>query len=664
MAKEEEGLKITVPIGIAGTMAPYQEFFEQGVGNETLGSRMLGTLTQGKLFEAPSSGFGQEFAAENIPILQDMDPISRGVYNAVAPYGEKAFDILDTAYRLGGAAVADIAQLAGVDEDDVNEIQAAVNTAIGLFIPKGNPLITSQATNQAVQSVLKGVNAVRNDPLVKVMSGGADSGFRLSASGGNLDAARKEIVKKLNKFFKDKEIDELTGEELDANVVNNIFTDAFKKYDIKRAGPINPDTEYQRLYQVGLIDDELLTKITGYGNRLKLRKRVTDAEKAAERKANLALDLLKESEATNINKPFLYDILANQYPDIFDPNVFVTSKRKTINKMIEQKPALKDYLGTKRKIDPETLASIDDKDSDLFRTYFNKNSTIQNILETNTGLNNQIVFKYLDFIRKSSPSSKKPKGTDFDDFIVSYGNEINDLKNKNSFFYKNYKLFEEYENLRVNVQADVKPLLDKIFRAPKKRPNGTTRTEAQRVSEANNTVQIAHVFESSQIDETIGKTKMKIGTQDVSTLEGAGGLPQSYYLDLSKFNAIEQPKLEAKLRKAVDKGDQQAINELNTKLEKIGARVTIDGKQYGRHKFLNEKLNEIENKVINLTTKEFDKNNKYGITRKEYEDYKAGIKKLESAVDDFQQEGYSVNIFKDGGIVSIFEMTKPLNAQR
>ena len=171
-------------VGMAKTMAPYQEFFEQGVGDETLGSRMLGTITQGKLFEAPSSGFGQEFAAENVPILQDMDPISRGVYNAVAPYGEKAFDILDSAYRLGGAAVADIAQLAGVDEDDVNEIQAAVNTAIGLFIPKGNPLMTSQATNQAVGSVLKGVNAVKNDPLIKVMTGSADSGFRLSAGGG------------------------------------------------------------------------------------------------------------------------------------------------------------------------------------------------------------------------------------------------------------------------------------------------------------------------------------------------------------------------------------------------------------------------------------------------------------------------------------------------
>ena len=181
--------------------------------------------------------------------------------------------------------------------------------------------------------------------------------------------------------------------------------------------------------------------------------------------------MLKESEATNINKPFLYDILANQYPDIFDPNIFVTQKRKTINKMIKQKPALEDYIGIKRKIDPKTLASIDDVDSDLFKTYFNNNSTIQNILKTDTGLNNKIVFKYLDFIRKSSPSSKKSKAGNFDDFIISYGNEINDLKNKNSFFYKNYKLFEKYENLRVDVQKDVRLFLNKIFKAPVKRPN-------------------------------------------------------------------------------------------------------------------------------------------------------------------------------------------------
>ena len=53
-----------------------------------------------------------------------------------------------------------------------------------------------------------------------------------------------------------------------------------------------------------------------------------------------------------------------------------------------------------------------------------------------------------------------------------------------------------------------------------------------------------------------------------------------------------------------------------------------------------------------------------GVNNREYENFVAGIEKLESGVGDFQQKGYSVNIFKDGGIVSIFEMTKPLNAQR
>jgi hypothetical protein len=148
--------------GMYGTMGPYQKIFEQGVGDETFGSRLVGTLTKGKLFEAPSSGFGSEYAADNIPIIKDMDPLSKAVYNTVAPYGEKAFDIIDTAYRMFGATAADIAQVAGVDEKDVNEIQAAVNTIIGSLIPQGNPVMTAAATNQALKSVSKAVNEVKN----------------------------------------------------------------------------------------------------------------------------------------------------------------------------------------------------------------------------------------------------------------------------------------------------------------------------------------------------------------------------------------------------------------------------------------------------------------------------------------------------------------------
>ena len=662
--------------GMYGTMGPFQEFLEEGVGDETFGSRVGGTLTKGKLFEAPSSGFGSEYAAENLPILKDMDPISRGIYNAIAPYGEKAFDILDTLFRLPGAGAADVAQMAGVDEKDVNEIQAAVNTTVGMFVPQGNPVMTSAATNQALGSVLNAANKTKKigsdlksdlvyaPEIIKGEITPSLFGKELPTTGSVgaasvLDNARSEIVTKLNSFFKNKNIDEITEADLDSNIVNKIFTEAFNKYDIKRSGTISPDTEYQRLYKTGLIDDELLSKIIAYGNKTKSRQKKLDADKLRESKATLALDYLKDTQATDLNKPFLYEIMSEQYPDIFPSGVGSTRKRDVVNEMIDKKPILSDYLGLKRKIDKNTLASIDDVDSDLFKKYFNNNTIIKNTLQGSTGLNDKIVFKYLDFIRKSSPSSKKPKGSNFDDFISSYANEINDLKNTNSAFYKNYKLFEEFEGLRSSVQIDIKPFLDKLYKAKKTRKNGTTRTEAERISEAKNSVQIAHAFESSQIDETIGKTKMKLGTQEVSTLEGAGGLPQSYYLDLSEFNAIRQPKLEAKLRKAVDKGDQQEINQINKELEEIGAKVTIDGKEYGRHMFLTEKLNKIENKVL-TKGKEFNVDNPYGITKQEYDNFKNGMEQLENEVGNFQKKGININIFKDGGIVGIDHMTRPL----
>lgn len=667
--------------GMIGTMGPFQEFLEEGVGDETLGSKTLGALTKGKLFEPPSSGFGSEYAAENLPILKDMDPISRGVYNTIAPYGEKAFDILDTLFRLPGAGAADVAQMAGVDEKDVNEIQAAVNTTIGMFVPQGNPVMTSAATNQAVGNVLKAANTVKGVSknvtpsnvksdilyLSDILKGDADSiifkgeqpAIGSVGAASVLDNARSEIVTKLNNFFKNKEIDKLTEADLDTNIVNKIFTETFDKYDIARSGAIRSDTEYKRLYDAGLIDDELLSKITTYGNKLKSRSKKLEADKKRESKANLALDYLKTTQATNLNKPLLYDIMSEQYSDIFPSAISVTRKREVVNEMIDQKPILSDYLGLKRKVDKKTLASIDDVDSDLFKKYFDNNSVIKETLQGGTGLNNKIVFKYLDFIRKSSPSSKKPKGSNFDDFMSSYVNEINDLKNTNSVFYKNYKLFEEFEGLRSSVQVDIKPLLDKFYKANKTRKDGTTRTEAQRISEAKNSVQIAHAFESSQIDKTIGKNKMKLGTQQVSTMEGAGGLPQSYYLDLSEFNAVRQPKLETKLRKAVSEGNQQEINQINKELEEIGARVTIDGKEYGRHKFLTEKLDEIEDKLL-TKGKEFNVNNPYGITKQEYDNFKKGQEKLQTEVSNFQNKGYNVRIFKDGGIVGIDHLTRPL----
>lgn len=115
----------------------YQHFFEEGVGDKVGSLRTLGTLWKGRLLTGASSGFGNEYAAENLPILKDMDPLSRGIWNTIAPYGEKAFDVVDTLFRLPGSFVADTFEGFGVDEDKANKLQAEINTMLAMPVAGG-----------------------------------------------------------------------------------------------------------------------------------------------------------------------------------------------------------------------------------------------------------------------------------------------------------------------------------------------------------------------------------------------------------------------------------------------------------------------------------------------------------------------------------------------
>jgi len=138
----------------------FQKFIEQNVGDKAFGLRTLGTAEN--ILSAPSSGFGGEYDARNLPVLKDMGFVTQALFNTIAPYGEKAFDIVDTLFRLPGAAVADIAELTGSSESDVNKLQAEINTMIGLIIPQGNPASTAAATNQIVNAVSKSAKELNN----------------------------------------------------------------------------------------------------------------------------------------------------------------------------------------------------------------------------------------------------------------------------------------------------------------------------------------------------------------------------------------------------------------------------------------------------------------------------------------------------------------------
>ena len=64
----------------------FQKFIEQNVGDEVLGSRILGSAQN--IISAPSSGLGGEYDARNLPILKDMGPVTQALFNVIAPYGE------------------------------------------------------------------------------------------------------------------------------------------------------------------------------------------------------------------------------------------------------------------------------------------------------------------------------------------------------------------------------------------------------------------------------------------------------------------------------------------------------------------------------------------------------------------------------------------------
>jgi len=251
--------------------------------------------------------------------------------------------------------------------------------------------------------------------------------------------------------------------------------------------------------------------------------------------------------------------------------------------------------------------------------------------------------RYLNFIRETSAETRNPVQGSFDPFMDKFGNDMLALLDPTSIEYQNFLKFSYHDKIRKEVGELAKPALNKIFKAPEKRPDGSVRTEQERIDEAKNSVQIAHTFESSQVGETVGEG-----------LTGAGMIPGSYYLDLSRYNAIQQPKLEKKARAAVDEfeatGDRSKLDEVDMQLQEIGAEVAIGDYILGRHKTLAEKLTDIIGGPPGSKQRELLKK-QYGVTDEE-------IAQLEQAIDLLNEAGFrtgKVTAMQSGGLVKDVE---------
>ena len=267
-------------------------------------------------------------------------------------------------------------------------------------------------------------------------------------------------------------------------------------------------------------------------------------------------------------------------------------------------------------------------DKTLFRNYLFSNKVIDDVVSNNKNIDKTSLTRYLDFIRMSSPNSKKGIDGNFDNFMKVFDLEIKDLKNVDSIFYKQYEYFKKFDKVRKDAGEKIKPFLNQIF------PSTTDKT-------TKNSLQIAHRFENSQIGKTVGEG-----------LAGTGGTPSAYYLDISRFNSEIQPKLEAQIRKALANGDTATLNKLNTRLtEEIGSEIIIDGVKFGKHTTIEEKLlKEIKKYEFNPALMRKD-----GVTRAMINKAYEGIDLISKGASDL-----GIKTMKGGGMVGISHLTRPL----
>jgi len=268
-------------------------------------------------------------------------------------------------------------------------------------------------------------------------------------------------------------------------------------------------------------------------------------------------------------------------------------------------------------------------DQKVFNTYLSNNKTIQEIISNDKNINSGSLNRYLNFIRVSSPQTGKIVDGKADDFMKDFKLEIEDLKNPNSLFYKQYEYFKQFDKVREQAGKKIKPILDIIYPAKKEG------------REASNSLQIAHRFMNTQIGKSVPEG-----------LAGTGGTPSAYYLDISEFNALVQPSLEREAREAVASGSVEAIKIVDQKLKKIGAEINVDGVKLGQHKFVEEKLLEEAGKLKSMSPKELQEK---GITLEMINDFYEGIDMISKGASNL-----GIKAMNKGGLVGISHLTRPL----
>ncbi len=446
-----------------------------------------------------------------------------------------------------------------------------------------------------------------------------------------LQKVRKEISQDLKKYFAKKK--EFTPEELQKDVVKNIFEKSFNKAGLKRTNlektinyeytklnrTINPETKKP------YIDDQLLQQVTAYQNKRRTltgatADRIKAGDEVATTRATKATEFLDEKQKgintpIQMNKIVLYDELSKAMPDDFKAGISTTRKREIINELVQKNPELNKYIGLQRRIDEKTLApeppSVTEQRRLDVEVEMRKNypdEVIEGIADEKTGklpepplvegapykkvkkrpdfilsqkkdvasLRQNPIFKFYEFLSRTMPETSMKQ--------LFKNVKIGDPTDLANPAQKLFNSFKQLEDVRKEVSPKIKPLLERVF--------GKQERSAP-------SVQIAHTFQSGKLSPYRRKQKMP-GKKEEFTVDidpeefiGQGVNPDFLYLDISPYNQGIQNFLEGSATKAIREGDFAEFDKIDQLMTNIGIKGMVDNVPVGKPKKLYIKLQAI-----------------------------------------------------------------------
>jgi hypothetical protein len=549
--------------------------------------------------------------AKTAPYTQKpLETISQGGDNIVQKAGKFLYeDAAKVAAKINSGVSFD--DLTPGEKFAIASVPAEVIPGLGLA-----PDILRLAKNFVINSTKAGVKAMQDmtQPL-----GMTDTGtimpMKMSDEGGSSVVKSSDEVKKIypNLKYKNEADDFIKANYLkmsDEQMLKEMMKDSNKYfYEIPSSAK---SLQQRRLVVLGLNRDPSLASGLASGTELAYSNVMKEFD-----------TMTKDMDLSKMSKKQIYEFFENAYKSAtgLEPLGAGSSKKLFYRKI--------DRFAKERGFEKLRKSDfIESADKTLFKKYLTSNKTIDNIVSNNNNIGKKSLSRFLDFIRVSSPNSKKGVDGNFDNFMKDFDLEIKDLKNTDSIFYKQYQYFKEFDKVRDQAGKKIKPFLNQIFPSPSD-------------FGARNSLQIAHRFENAQIGKTVGKD-----------LAGTGGTPSAYYLDISRFNSEIQPKLEAQIRKALADGDTATLNKLNKQLtDEVGAEIIIDGVKFGKHR-------NIEEKLLTLAQK-YESNPKLmkqdGVTLKMMRDLYEGIDMISKGASNL-----GIKMMASGGLVGINHLTRPL----